>query len=829
MSHASASAASQLHPSARQMFRAHKVRWTVLAVYGCASFLSALLWVQLAAIYDTAAALFHGSAPEINAFSLCYMLAYAPAAVLALVLSEAAGLRSCLLLGIAALVAASTLRWGGSMMASGRGGPRAGLALALFGQSLAAVGQPLILNAPPRIAGDFFPSAERDLVTVAGTVFNTAGMIVGSALPPALITDAASLQLMLLWTIFPCIALLIAGAVWLRDRPPSPPSAAAALQWARAEQRRAGVGPATALSATEIAESEAGSVESQVRVDSMTREHGECDAQDAAGGRKGTCVGSGSACTSVSGSGGTLSESASSESALDSRSRSHSRSHSQAAWATESRSRDSHADRPIDGPIDQDDEPAVANAAVRAATGVAIAAASPTGADVSHGSGIRTHVGNAAAQPTITTTAGGRSSAALHDATVAHHIGGHNKAARKQDRAGKAVAMEMERGIGTSEFGYVIGRHHDDAVIRSGSTASASSSAGAIARSSSRRPLTSSQRMNMTFQRCCRTGNGCSALRSALRTARHSLRHVASDGAHLLRDRDVMLLTASFSAGIGAAWCLLTVQAQLLTPCGYTAAMAGASGAILLAVGSATSFGLGALMSRARAHYATIQKVAMALATAAVVFALAVNRPGQVGLVFGAWATAGATLQPLLPLSLEHAAEMTHPVSPDTAAALLLSGANIVGAALVLALGPLLQAPVSAACSSVVTPAAGVLLAFMVAGLALTMPIRRSSRRSEAEAAHAMEEQRAHAEEERISSEAATPTAARLEQSLLQSGDKVGAAAAMRPAGGPVAARAPTSAVAQASTSSGAQADTARIAALEMIADTTWCDVPLSP
>lgn len=220
------------------------------------------------------------------------------------------------------------------------------------------------------------------------------------------------------------------------------------------------------------------------------------------------------------------------------------------------------------------------------------------------------------------------------------------------------------------------------------------------------------------LQRLSRRNEALEALKSVLR-----------DSMLLLQDRNFRYLLVGFSCGTGAAWSLLTVQGQLIQPCGYSPSVAGDSAASLLGVGVLASFAVGPVLNRYR-RYALAEKIVMTGSFFAVLFALAVNRRDSVALIYLAWCCCGLTLQPLLPISLELAAELSYPLSADSSAALLLTAANLVGTALILGLGSLLTLPVSAECSSVVTPSAGLILGFMAVGVALTMPIRAVSKRS---------------------------------------------------------------------------------------------------
>lgn len=215
-----------------------------------------------------------------------------------------------------------------------------------------------------------------------------------------------------------------------------------------------------------------------------------------------------------------------------------------------------------------------------------------------------------------------------------------------------------------------------------------------------------------------------------------ALSGLASDFKRMCTHVNFMLLACGFSIATGTSWALLTLQAQLVQPCGYPASVAGSSGAALLGVGIVVALALGPVMERTKA-YVELQKGGMAAAVGAVAFTLAVNKPGNSGLVIGAWCVLGAILQPLLPLSLLHAADMTFPMPADNSSTFLLILANIFSFCLTLGLTPLLALDVSANCTSVVTPAAGLVLGCMLLGFVLTAPMWREYRRQAAAAAEA--------------------------------------------------------------------------------------------
>lgn len=439
-------------PGGRE-YTAYASRFTALGIFSIASFLSAVMWICLAPVATIAEDGFGVDNNGLNSISLVFMILYLPASILAMWLMEGYGLRTTLLVGIALDALGCGAKWAGVAATTGQ----QAYAVVLFGQILGGMGQPLILNVPARVSMDWFPQRERDLATVAATMSNVLGQMIGSLLPPYLVNTFGDLRWLMLAQFVANAALLLIAFVCLKERAPSPPSAAAAAQWS------------------------------------------ERDVNDA-------------------------------------------RAH---AW----------------------------------------------------------------------------------------------------------------------------------------------------------------QAFSQLFK----------------------------DVRVLLRSRNFNLLLGGFSVATGMAWTLLTVQAQIIQPCGYDNTVAGDSAASLLGVGVVASFIVGFVMERTKA-FVLLQKLTMVASTAAAVFALAVNKPGSAGLVMGAWCVLGAVLQPLLPVALETAAETTYPVSADASSSVLLIGANLVGTGLTYALGDMLNLPVSANCTSVYSPSALLVVICMGVGTIMILFMTVENRRQAAEA-----------------------------------------------------------------------------------------------
>jgi hypothetical protein len=211
----------------------------------------------------------------------------------------------------------------------------------------------------------------------------------------------------------------------------------------------------------------------------------------------------------------------------------------------------------------------------------------------------------------------------------------------------------------------------------------------------------------------------------ALATMLHDVRQLLSNG-------NFACLATGFAVGTGTVWALLILENQLITPCGYSDAVAGAAGAALLATGVVAAFAIGAVMEATKA-YLPLQRGVMTAAVITTACVLATAQPGNAALLLVAFCALGAALQPLNPLTLEHASEMTFPLSPEVSSSVLYMIANTFAFALVYVLTPLLAMPASAQCTTIYTPAAGTILACMAVGLGFTFAVQKDYRRSACE------------------------------------------------------------------------------------------------
>ncbi|RYG52199.1 hypothetical protein EON66_09985 [archaeon] len=213
----------------------------------------------------------------------------------------------------------------------------------------------------------------------------------------------------------------------------------------------------------------------------------------------------------------------------------------------------------------------------------------------------------------------------------------------------------------------------------------------------------------------------------------HALKHMMADFRQLLTNVNYLKLLFGFSVGVGLFNALLTILSQVLRPCGYGDDVASIGGGVLLGCGLASAVALGLLLEKTRA-YVPLLKVGITLAVGACAFFLASLHPGNNAQIIASLALLGICLLPLLPLSLENAAECTYPIPEDNSAALMLFLGQMWGIMFIFVFNHLLENwPVSMHCTSIVTPFAGMMLFSLAAASAVMLLFGKDYRRQSAE------------------------------------------------------------------------------------------------
>ena len=209
-------------------WQAYPWRWVVLTTFFLSAAASAGVWISLAPIAHEAAIYYGTTTAAINWFSLAFMIVYTFSSFGALHFGDNLGIRKILIIGATCTTICVLLRAISTISSIHHTGT--GYALALLGQFIGAIGQPIFANAPAAVAGAWFPRAERELGTTIAAMSTPLGNGIFSVLASVIVSEpsqVASWQIIEAVIVVVCTILLI---LTQRDGPPTPPSTAAAAR-----------------------------------------------------------------------------------------------------------------------------------------------------------------------------------------------------------------------------------------------------------------------------------------------------------------------------------------------------------------------------------------------------------------------------------------------------------------------------------------------------------------------------------------------------------------------------------------------------------------------
>lgn len=126
--------------------------------------------------------------------ALVFALFYIPGSILTIALYARYGLSSCIIGAAFLNLLACLLRYSSCMSSV----PQVSFSLIMLGHIVAAIGSPLVLNAPSRVANDWFPKNERALAISIMTQSNYIGGGLGGLLPALQVKSVPDILPMLL-------------------------------------------------------------------------------------------------------------------------------------------------------------------------------------------------------------------------------------------------------------------------------------------------------------------------------------------------------------------------------------------------------------------------------------------------------------------------------------------------------------------------------------------------------------------------------------------------------------------------------------------------------
>ncbi|XP_028391579.1 solute carrier family 49 member A3-like [Dendronephthya gigantea] len=208
------------------IYRTYKKRWYMLAVLTLINFSNGMLWITYAPIDDKSAEYYGVSAFKINWLSLVFPIAALPFAMVSAWFIDTYGLRKGILLAAFLNGLGSCLRVLGTIRHLSDANR---FAIALIGQSLAAIAQTLLLPSPPKLAALWFGESERVLANMISSTSNTVGIMLANILAPVIVKTYKDIPVLLgMFAIPAVLALILAIPGVTSNKPPTPPAPSAA-------------------------------------------------------------------------------------------------------------------------------------------------------------------------------------------------------------------------------------------------------------------------------------------------------------------------------------------------------------------------------------------------------------------------------------------------------------------------------------------------------------------------------------------------------------------------------------------------------------------------
>ena len=161
------------------------------------------------------------------------MIIYAPGSWIVSEVVSKYGLRSGIYLGSIFNVIAAILRYSSWLIQnpansniSGQYLPKFGVLV--FAQFVGGLAQPFFTNLPARLAGEWFPSNERNFCTAVASMCNPIGIAVGQIMPQLLDTNSDNFGSLLLCQLIIVASIGVLVLIFFKKQPKVPPSIAAA-------------------------------------------------------------------------------------------------------------------------------------------------------------------------------------------------------------------------------------------------------------------------------------------------------------------------------------------------------------------------------------------------------------------------------------------------------------------------------------------------------------------------------------------------------------------------------------------------------------------------
>jgi FLVCR family MFS transporter 7 len=153
-------------------------RWLMIFLYALQTIMNAVLWITFAPVTSAAATYFSTSTTVINMLSLMFMIVYLPGSIFAAWIFNRYGLRTGMFVGSFCNLLSAGVRY--LAIGANHRARSAGLAIIVIGQFIGGMAQPFFTNSPAKLAGEWFPTDERNVATTIAAMCNPLGIALGT-------------------------------------------------------------------------------------------------------------------------------------------------------------------------------------------------------------------------------------------------------------------------------------------------------------------------------------------------------------------------------------------------------------------------------------------------------------------------------------------------------------------------------------------------------------------------------------------------------------------------------------------------------------------------
>ncbi|XP_035665722.1 solute carrier family 49 member A3-like [Branchiostoma floridae] len=207
-------------------YRVYSSRWFILFVFCFLNLSNAMMWLTFAPISDHTAEFYKVTFDQVNWLSLVFMIVSIPLGVAATWLLDTLGLRPGVILAAWLNLVGAIIR----LISAIPSIPEpARFPVVITGQTLTALAQPFILEAPAKLAQLWFAENQRATANMIGSMSNPIGLLLANVISPAIVKSKADfLNVLGVYCAPAGVGVLLATFGICSSVPPSPPTASAA-------------------------------------------------------------------------------------------------------------------------------------------------------------------------------------------------------------------------------------------------------------------------------------------------------------------------------------------------------------------------------------------------------------------------------------------------------------------------------------------------------------------------------------------------------------------------------------------------------------------------